>query len=132
MKILGALLELPAKQHCQSSLFTPELGQIGQICSAVKLVAPKGLPGFSIFLIGMGADYSFYVKSIATCAPRFFKHIISVLASAVWTVSSWHLLSAFLSWFKMVCGPFGQNNLHCSFDFRPDQPLEGIKCTKAK
>ena len=29
----------------------------------------------------MGADYSFYVKSIATCAPTFFGYIISVLAS---------------------------------------------------
>ena len=46
MKILGALLELPAKQHCQSSPFTSKLGQIGQIGSAVQLVAPKGLPGF--------------------------------------------------------------------------------------
>ena len=28
----------------------------------------------------MGADYSFYVKSIATYAPTFFGYIISVLA----------------------------------------------------
>ena len=35
MKILGALLELPAKQLCQSSPFTSKLGQIGQIGSAV-------------------------------------------------------------------------------------------------
>ena len=34
-----------------------------------------------IFSIAMGADYSFYVKSIATCAPTFFGYIISVLAS---------------------------------------------------
>ena len=34
MKILGAVLELPAKQHCQSSPFTSKLGQIGQIGSA--------------------------------------------------------------------------------------------------
>jgi hypothetical protein len=31
MKILGALLELPAKQHCQSSPFTSKLGQTGQM-----------------------------------------------------------------------------------------------------
>ena len=30
MKILGALLELPAKQHCQFSPFTSKLSQIGQ------------------------------------------------------------------------------------------------------
>jgi hypothetical protein len=35
MKILGTLLELPTKQHCQSSPFTSKLGQIGQIGSAV-------------------------------------------------------------------------------------------------
>ena len=29
----------------------------------------------------MGADYSFYVKFIATRAPTFFGYIISVLAS---------------------------------------------------
>ena len=35
IKILVAILELPAKQHCQSSPFTSKLGQIGQISSAV-------------------------------------------------------------------------------------------------
>ena len=33
IKILGALLELSAKQHCQSSPFTSKLGQIGQFGS---------------------------------------------------------------------------------------------------
>ena len=49
MKILGAVLDLPAKQHCQSNPFTSKLGQIGQIGSAVQLVAPKGLAGFWFF-----------------------------------------------------------------------------------
>ena len=49
IKILGAVLELPAKQHCQSSPLTSKLGQIGLIGSAVWLVAPKRLPGFSFF-----------------------------------------------------------------------------------
>ena len=35
MKILGAFLELPAKQHYQSSPFASKLGQIGKISSAV-------------------------------------------------------------------------------------------------
>ena len=35
MKILGALFELPANQHCQSSPFTSKLDQIGQIGSAI-------------------------------------------------------------------------------------------------
>jgi hypothetical protein len=35
MKILGAILELPANQHCQSSPFTSQLGQIDKLGSAV-------------------------------------------------------------------------------------------------
>ena len=31
IKILGAILELPAKQQCQSNPFTSKLNQIGQI-----------------------------------------------------------------------------------------------------
>ena len=34
-----------------------------------------------IFSIAMGAEYSSYVESIATFAPTFYGHIISVLAS---------------------------------------------------
>jgi hypothetical protein len=35
MKIFGAISELSAKQHYQSSLFTSKFGQIGQISNAV-------------------------------------------------------------------------------------------------
>ena len=66
IKILGAILELPAKWHYQSSLFTSKLGQIGQ--SSQNLI---------FFLIAMGANYSSYVKSIPTYAPTFFVYIIS-------------------------------------------------------
>ena len=52
IEILGALFELPAKQHCQ--------------------LAPR----ISIFSIAMGADYSFYVEIIETHARAFFKVII--------------------------------------------------------
>ena len=62
IKILGAVLD-----------------QIGQIGSAVQLVAPKRPPGFSFFSIVLGADYLSYVKSIATYAPTFFGYIISVV-----------------------------------------------------
>ena len=41
-------------------------------------------PRFLIFFkIAMGADYSFYVKSIATFAPTFYGYIISILASVL-------------------------------------------------
>ena len=57
IKILEAVLELPAKQYCQSSP-----------------------PRILIFSFAMGADFSFYVKSIATYAPAFSVYNNSVLA----------------------------------------------------
>jgi hypothetical protein len=35
IKILGAVLELPAKQHCQFSLFNKKLSQMGLFGTAV-------------------------------------------------------------------------------------------------
>ena len=71
-------MELPAKQHCQSSPFTAKVGKIGQIGRAVLLIlAPKRL------LITKGADNLFYVKFIATYAPTFFGYIISDLAMVI-------------------------------------------------
>ena len=49
MKILGAVMELPAKQLCQSRPFTSKLGKIGQIGSVVQLVAPNGSKDFAFF-----------------------------------------------------------------------------------
>jgi hypothetical protein len=46
MKILVAILDLQAKQHCQSIPFTSKLGQIGQIGTAVYLVVSKLPQGF--------------------------------------------------------------------------------------
>ena len=60
MKILGDILELPAKQHCQFSAFTSKLDHIGQIGSAVLLVAPKRLPGFLVEVEGFN-DITLYV-----------------------------------------------------------------------
>ena len=67
IKILGAVVELPAKQHCQSSPFTSKFG------SAIYLDgSSKTAPRILIFSIAMDADNSFYVKFIATYAPTFF------------------------------------------------------------
>ena len=44
----------------------------------------KRAPRILIFSIAMGADYQFYVKFIATRAPKFFGYIISVLASVTY------------------------------------------------
>ena len=71
MKILGVVLELPAKQHCQSSPFTSKLGQIGQISSAGSYQTASRI---------LGAD-SFYVKTIETNASAFFKVIIFSIGS---------------------------------------------------
>ena len=65
-----AILELPAKQHCQFSLFTTKMGWIG---SAVYLAgSSKTAPKILIFSIVMGADYSFEVKNIENWVPTFF------------------------------------------------------------
>ena len=48
-KNLEAVLELTAKQHCQFSLFTAKMGQIGWIGSAVYLVTPKRPTRFWFF-----------------------------------------------------------------------------------
>ena len=75
IKILGALLELPAEQHCQSSPFTSKLGKIGQNWQCCLAGSSKRAPRILIFSIAIGADYSFYVKSIATCDPTFLVYI---------------------------------------------------------
>ena len=49
IKILGAILELPAKQHCQFSPFGPFSRWIWWIGSAVYLVAPKRPTEFWFF-----------------------------------------------------------------------------------
>ena len=83
IKILGAVLELPAKQHCQFLPIQPihlENGPNGlnwQCCLAGN---SKMALSILIFSIAMDADNSFYVKSIAAYAPTFIEYITSVLA----------------------------------------------------
>ena len=81
IKIMGAVLELPAKQHCQVSVFTQKMGQIG---SAVQLVhSSKTAPRILILSIAMVADYSFEVKNIEIWEPAFFKHNNSSVATVI-------------------------------------------------
>ena len=49
---------------------------------AMLLVAPKR-PWILIISFAMGADYSFYLESIAIYAPTFFKYNNSVLAIVI-------------------------------------------------
>ena len=73
MKILGALLELPAKQHCQSSPFTSNLGQIVKDWQCCLAGSSK--------MAAMDADYSFYVKNIKTHAHAFLPLNISAIGT---------------------------------------------------
>ena len=84
-KILEAVLELPATSYTALPIQPINL-KIGpnwlnwpnwQCCLAGS---SKTAPRILFFSIAMGADYSFYVISIDTCAFTFFGYIISVLA----------------------------------------------------
>ena len=65
-KILGAVLELPATQHCQSSPFGPFSWWIGCLAGSSK-TARRIL----IFSMAMCADYSFELISIENYTPKF-------------------------------------------------------------
>ena len=70
IRILGAILDLPANQHCQFGPFTKKSGKMCLISSAVQLVAPERPPGFCFLKTAMGAKPTFYMKFIATYAPQ--------------------------------------------------------------
>jgi hypothetical protein len=75
IKILGVILEQPAKLHCQISPIQPIwpiFAVNGQCCLAGSC---KTAPRILTFSITMGADYSFEQNSIETYkAPTFFEH----------------------------------------------------------
>ena len=72
IKILGAVLELPAKKHCQFSPFGPIFEVNG---------SSKTAPRILIFSIAIGADYSYEMKNSEILAPAFFKHNNSFIAT---------------------------------------------------
>ena len=59
IKILGAVLELPARQHCQSSIFTKKNGPNWLCCLAGS---SKTAPRILIFSTAMGANLHFIWK----------------------------------------------------------------------
>ena len=67
-KILGVVLELPAKQHCQISPFGPN--RLDWQCFVAG--SSKTAPRILIFLIAIGADYCFEAKNIEIWVPKFF------------------------------------------------------------
>ena len=71
IKILGAVLELPAKHFCQFLPIQPIHHENGQGClDGCSKMASTIL----ISSIAMGADYSFQLISIETYAPQFIRH----------------------------------------------------------
>ena len=74
MKILGAVLELPAKQHCQ-------FGKWAGLAMLFSYGSSKTAPRIFIFSIVLGAEYLSCVKLITIYAQTFFGYIISVFAS---------------------------------------------------
>ena len=60
IKILGAVLELPAKQHCHFSLIT----KWAELAVLFSWQLQNGPQNFDFFSIAMGADYSFELISI--------------------------------------------------------------------
>ena len=63
IKILGAVLELPAKQHCQFSPFGPIFEVNGLDWQYYLAGSSKMAPRILIFSIAIGADYSYKMKN---------------------------------------------------------------------
>ena len=83
-KILGAVLELPAKQHCQFSPFGPTFEVNGLDWQCYFAGSSKTAPWILIFSIAIGAYYSFNVKSGFSIAPAFSLHKNFNIASVDW------------------------------------------------
>ena len=85
IKILGAVLELPAKQHCQFSPFGPFFEVNGLDWQCYLAGCSKMAPRILIFSMAMGADYSFELISIETYMPQFNRHNRLFLGSVICT-----------------------------------------------
>ena len=83
IKLLGAVLELPAKQRCQFSPFGPIFEVNGLDWQCYLAGSSKTAPRILIFSIAIGADYSFDIKSDFSIAPAFSLHNNFDIASVV-------------------------------------------------
>ena len=63
IKILGAVLELSAKQHCQFSPFGPNFGVNGLDWQYYLASSSKTAPRILIFSFAIGANYSYEMKN---------------------------------------------------------------------
>ena len=87
IKILGAVLELPAKQHCQLSPFGPPYEVNGLDWQCYLAGGSKTAPRILIFSIAIGADYSFDIKSGFSIVPAFSLHNNFNIASVHHSIS---------------------------------------------
>ena len=76
--IVGAVQELPAKQHSQSSPFSPKLGWIG---CAIQQATSKRLPGFLFRFNFLILIFFLKYKTIETHARAFLPLNISAVGS---------------------------------------------------
>ena len=81
IKILGAVLELPVKQHCQFSPFGPIFNVNGLYWQCFLAGSSKTAPRILIFSIAIVADYSFEMKNSEIWVPAFFRHNKSFIAA---------------------------------------------------
>ena len=88
IKILGAVLELPAKQHCQFSPFGPFYEVNGLDWQCYLAGSSKTAPRILIFSIAIGANYSFDIKSSFSIVPAFSLHKNFDIASVICNVTS--------------------------------------------
>ena len=90
IKILWAVLELPAKQHCQFWPIWPNFEVNGLDWQCCLADSSKMAPRILIFSIAMGAYYSFEVKNIEIWVPAFFRHNNSSVGSVSIVCSMWN------------------------------------------
>ena len=80
IKTLGAVLELPARQNCQSSPFTSKNGPNGLNWQCCLAGSSKTAPRILFFSIAIDADYSCEVKNSEIWVPTFYRHNNSFIA----------------------------------------------------
>ena len=72
IKTQEADLELPAKKHCEFSLFSMKMGQMGWIGIVVYLVAPKQPQDFDFFQWPWVLIIHLSLFPLRTYAPKLF------------------------------------------------------------
>ncbi len=93
IKIVVAVLMLPAKQHYQFSPFVPNFEVNGLDWHCCLAGGSKTAPRSLIFSIAIGADYSYELKNSEAWAPAFFKHNNSFIATVISMTYNSHQIS---------------------------------------